>query len=305
VSFLASTPKGLEGTIKLPNTELNIVVGNSVIGSKMSILKDEETYDNIEQKWIVTKKAKGKPEPVYLLPLDIAFSERTFSKLKALRFEFLNIQVTEKESMLNDFTLECKRLFFDFARITMNSHKGENPFIADLNTLTSYKQLEDFFKTVFSYHVMFSHLVEIDNGGIKEGLFDMVLGNPPYVRGNLLGNQKDNLSKFETYHGSADLLVYFYEKGNKLLKQNGILSYITSNKWLTAKYGEPLRAYLLGNKFDDTKAGIELLALIDFKGNRVFKGVGVDTEITVFRKSLPTSENKLVYCSGENYIVQY
>lgn len=79
--------------------------------------------------------------------------------------------------------------------------------------------------------------------GISEG-FDIVIGNPPYVRQEKIRDMKTKLTKYEVYTSTADLYVYFYEKGIKLLKERGILSYITSNKWLRAKYGEKLRDYL-------------------------------------------------------------
>jgi hypothetical protein len=77
--------------------------------------------------------------------------------------------------------------------------------------------------------------------------FDVVIGNPPYVQ-----IQKFKASdkaawveqKFKTYTASADIYCLFYERGVRLLKDGGHLSYITSNKWMRAGYGETLRQYL-------------------------------------------------------------
>ena len=77
------------------------------------------------------------------------------------------------------------------------------------------------------------------------GGFDVVVGNPPYVRAELLGAYKPHWrERFTTYHGSADLYVYFYELGLRLLRPGGRLAYIVTNKWLKAGYAEALRRYL-------------------------------------------------------------
>ena len=75
------------------------------------------------------------------------------------------------------------------------------------------------------------------------GGFDAVIGNPPYVRQELLGDQvKRALKKaYAAYDGMADLYVYFYERGLKLLRPGGRMSYVVTNKWLKAGYAEKLR----------------------------------------------------------------
>jgi hypothetical protein len=76
----------------------------------------------------------------------------------------------------------------------------------------------------------------------ERGGFDVVLGNPPYVRQEALGTLKAYLAQcYAAYSGVADLYVYFYERGLDLLAPGGKLSYIVTNKWLRAGYGEPLR----------------------------------------------------------------
>jgi type I restriction-modification system DNA methylase subunit len=77
-----------------------------------------------------------------------------------------------------------------------------------------------------------------------EGGFDVVIGNPPYIRQELLSPFKPYLQEsYQTYDGVADIYIYFYEKGLNLLKPEGILSYIVTNKWLRSGYGEPLRRF--------------------------------------------------------------
>jgi len=80
---------------------------------------------------------------------------------------------------------------------------------------------------------------------MKTGGFDCVLGNPPYVRQEAIGEFKKYFQEnYEVYNGVADLYSYFIERGVSLLNDEGIFSYIVSNKWIRANYGEPLRKWL-------------------------------------------------------------
>ena len=77
------------------------------------------------------------------------------------------------------------------------------------------------------------------------GGFDAVIGNPPYVRQESLGDDKKYFQKhYQAYAGTADLYSYFIEKGINLLAPNGLFSYIVANKWMRANYGKALRAWL-------------------------------------------------------------
>ena len=87
----------------------------------------------------------------------------------------------------------------------------------------------------------------IENGG-----FDAVIGNPPYVRQELLGDFKDYFQQhYEVYHGTADLYAYFIEKGVSLLRKDGLFSYIVANKWMRANYGEPLRRWMKKQRIEE------------------------------------------------------
>ncbi|HNT35307.1 MAG TPA: TaqI-like C-terminal specificity domain-containing protein, partial [bacterium] len=98
---------------------------------------------------------------------------------------------------------------------------------------------------------------------MSEGGFDCVIGNPPYVRQEILGELKTYLKEhYQVYHGIADLYSYFIERGVSLLCAGGIFSFIVANKWMRANYGEPLRRWL------KTKCVEEI---IDFGDLPVFK----------------------------------
>ncbi len=106
--------------------------------------------------------------------------------------------------------------------------------------------------------------------------FDVVIGNPPYVRQEAIKEQKPALQKYKVYSGMADLFVYFYELGITHLKENGLLGFICSNKFFRASYGKNLRKFILENT--------QITHIIDFAGVKVFEDASVDSAITIFRK---------------------
>ena len=118
----------------------------------------------------------------------------------------------------------------------------------------------------------------IDENGKFTG-FDIVIGNPPYIQLQKMNNGADALAKmnYATYVRSGDIYCLFYELAYKLLKKNGMLAYISSNKWMRAGYGEALRNFLV-TKTDPVQ-------LIDFSGEKVFQKVTVDVNILIYRKA--------------------
>jgi SAM-dependent methyltransferase len=77
------------------------------------------------------------------------------------------------------------------------------------------------------------------------GGFDAVVGNPPYIRQESLdARAKAALRGFASYDGVADLYIYFIELAHRIIRPGGRYCLITPNKWLTAAYGRPLRAFL-------------------------------------------------------------
>ncbi len=98
----------------------------------------------------------------------------------------------------------------------------------------------------------------------KQGGFDTVIGNPPYVRQEALGNDKQYFqTHYQVYAGTADLYSYFIERGVSLLAPGGQFSYIVANKWMKASYGEPLRVWLGTKNIEE---------LTDFGDLPVFEG---------------------------------
>ena len=115
--------------------------------------------------------------------------------------------------------------------------------------------------------------------GVTDG-FDIVIGNPPYIQLQNNGGELAQLyadCQYQTFARTGDIYCLFYERGHQLLKQNGHLCYITSNKWMRAGYGEKTRGFLAKNT--------NPLLLVDFAGVKVFESATVDTNILLFEKA--------------------
>jgi hypothetical protein len=95
------------------------------------------------------------------------------------------------------------------------------------------------------------------------GGFDAVIGNPPYVRQELISAQKAYLkSHYQVFAGTADLYTYFIERALSLMNDHGQFSFIVANKWMRANYGKPLRQFLKSKRIEE---------IIDFGDLPVFE----------------------------------
>lgn len=114
--------------------------------------------------------------------------------------------------------------------------------------------------------------------GVKA--FDIVIANPPYIQLQKDHGKLGNLyhdKGFQTFARTGDIYCLFYERGLEISKDStGILCYISSNKWMRAKYGKKLRKFL---------ASKNPLKLINFGGYKVFKEQTVDTNILIVQNS--------------------
>ncbi|MBR6841015.1 MAG: N-6 DNA methylase [Prevotella sp.] len=112
----------------------------------------------------------------------------------------------------------------------------------------------------------------------EKGGFDVVIGNPPYVQLQSMGEMSDVYAKcgFETYNKSADLYCLFTEKGYSLLKEGGMQSFIMPNKWMLVSYGKELRKFM---------AKTDLQQIINFGDVQFFDEATIYVCIFVTRKS--------------------
>jgi len=129
----------------------------------------------------------------------------------------------------------------------------------------------------------------------EKGGFDVVIGNPPYIQlqksindetGEKLGDLYKDLG-FETFAKTGDIYCLFYEKGYQLLREEGVLTFITSNKWMRAGYGKKLR------EFFATKTNP--VRLIDFGSQKIFESATVDVNILMFLKG--ENEGRTLCCT--------
>ncbi len=232
------------GIPTLPNLETKFVAANSLIGLKPK--KKGEQLDLF---------ADGENNPINISKNKLMelrhrhFSARTASEKRRLR----EADQKESENLLKLlsgdelFASEEAKLLASWNRYDQNA---TSPF--------------------FDSEWMF---------GIKDG-FDIVIGNPPYIQ---LQKDRGALGRlyepcgYETYARTGDIYSLFYERGWQLLKDNGHLCYITSNKWMRAGYGEATRNFF-ANKTNPVR-------LVDFAGLKIFESATVDTNILLFQKA--------------------
>lgn len=136
------------------------------------------------------------------------------------------------------------------------------------NELIAFQNTDE--RPYFLWHLFFADV-------FTDGGFDIVIGNPPYIQlqknsGYLANLYKDE--KFETFERTGDIYALFYEKGINVLKEKGILTFITSRQWMRSSYGESLRGFFAKNN---------PLTLLDL-GSGVFDSATVDTNIILVQK---------------------
>ncbi len=233
------------GIPTLPNLETKFVAANSLIS-----IKKKEQLGLFENPDI---------EPTQEALLDIRhehFNARTSTKKKECRRTDKELRERLINLLADDdaFAPEDAKLFAEW-----------NPY--DQNSTSPF----------FDSKWMFG----LDSG------FDIVIGNPPYIQ---LQNDNGKLAKmydtmsYKTFARTGDIYCLFYERGWQLLKPNGRLCFITSNKWMRAGYGETTRKFFADNTNPEQ--------LIDFAGIKIFESATVDTNILMFSKDKNRQQTK-------------
>ncbi len=126
------------------------------------------------------------------------------------------------------------------------------------------------------------------------GGFDVVIGNPPYVQLQTMGEMSEILSKceYETFDKGADLYCLFTERGYTLLKEGGKQSFIMPNKWMLVAYGKPLRKFL-------SKTGLQ--QILNFGDIQFFQEATTYVCIFVTQKAEPTEIVKVLSLNQKTY----
>ena len=180
----------------------------------------------------------------------------------------------ENMSLANPLIQEIQEYQAEYLVTHVNAEKQElREVIAELKeNLQEWQASAD----EFVWQVEFAEV-------FQEGGFDIVIGNPPYVRQELIRPIKPTLKQLfpEVYAGKADLYVYFYKRGTELIRAGGNLIYISSNSFLRAGFSRKLRKF-----FTDK---VYFHRLLDFGSVPVFKA-GVDTCIFLYENRVPDGE---------------
>ena len=226
------------GIPTLPNLETKFVAANSLIAKKK-----QESHNLFENPEIEpTKKELTEIRHEH-------FSAKTAYRKSTLR---------EKDKQLREKLAKLLEQDNDFAPEDAKQLAAWNPY--DQNAVA------EFFDPAWMF-------------GVNDG-FDIVIGNPPYIQLQNNGGELAQLyapCNYKTYARTGDIYCLFYERGYQLLKPNGHLCYITSNKWMRAGYGEKTREFFANN--------MNPMLLIDFAGVKIFESATVDTNILLFAKA--------------------
>jgi hypothetical protein len=221
------------GVITLPNLETKFVVANTLL----SIQKKQAQGNLFEDPKIETTKKE------IISVRHEHFNAKSANSKKTLR---------EKDATLRNKLVKLLEDNHEFAPEDAKQVAEWNPY--DQNSSSPFFDAEWMF-------------------GVKDG-FDMVIGNPPYVQlqkeGGRLAKMFEN-EGYKTFARTGDIYSLFYEKGVELLKPQGHLCFITSNKWMRAGYGENTRKHFA----EKTNP----ILLIDFAGQKIFETATVDTNI--------------------------
>ncbi|WP_080054409.1 DUF7149 domain-containing protein [Spirosoma aerolatum] len=275
----------------LPNIDINIKWGNSLISrytldadlsqalkkNKLSI----EDYKAAVQTYRNAENKEQKREMERLINriksdfrTEISNNDPKKKKLSKLTGEFFNI--TQSQLFAPSKT-EAK----------LNKQKQEKlkKEITQLTTYIEEVKNNKMFETAFEWRFEFPEILNDDGDFVG---FDVLLGNPPYIQLQKLGQESENLQKvgYQTFESMGDIYSLFYENGWNVLKEKGILCFITSNKWMRAGYGVSTRGFF-GEKTSP-------LLLIDFAGQKIFESATVETNILMFSKE--KNQGKTIAC---------
>ena len=241
------------GMPTLPNLETKFVAANSLIEMKRT--KQRSLFENPEIETVKKELEKVRHDH---------FSAKSTSTKYRLR---------EKDRELRERLAQLLADENNFAPEDAHQMAAWNPY--DQNAVSPF----------FDPEWMF---------GIVDG-FDIVIGNPPYVQLQNNGGKQGKLYErggFVTFDRRGDLYCLFYERGWQMLKPNGHLCYITSNKWMRAGYGEKTRGFFAYKT--------NPLLLIDFAGVKVFESATVDTNILLFSKAKNRGETICAVTNKDN-----
>ena len=269
----------------LPNIDINIKEGNSLISRsaltanvKGALSKDGLTIEQYQQAVQTYREARSKAQKREVEQLiakitrsfriEIGNNDPNIKQLEKLRAELLTLQ-------------DQNGLFAETAKEKKAREQRQIRLAAEINAIQlAIEEMKNskVYNKAFEWRFEFPEVLN-ENGDFVG--FDAVIGNPPYVQLQQMKAESPcfERQRFETFSRTGDIYELFYEKGWQILKKNGLLCFISSNKWMRAAYGEKLRGFLAQKT--------QPLQLIDFGKVQNFEQANVDTNILLFTKQLP------------------
>jgi len=270
----------------LPNIDINIKCGNSLI-SRFGLDADlkkalKQSKWNIESYKLAVStyrnaESKEQKREMERLIADIKSnfrSEIAINDPKKLKLEKLNGELINCTQQVGLFERSKKE--------QAEWNKKVNSLAADIKTLDT--EIEDIksnkiYENAFEWRFEFPEVLN-DEGDFMG--FDVVMGNPPYIDAKKLADISILLKeKYKVYYSSSDLSSYFFELGINVLRDNGFVSFINTNKFFRTEYGKPLRKFISNNKIH---------SIVNFEQVPIFDEALVSSLIIIFEKNKFKSE---------------
>jgi TaqI-like C-terminal specificity domain/Eco57I restriction-modification methylase len=294
----------------LPNLDYKIMQGNSLLERFEEVELSHVASDNLK----VVEPQKDLFGNIKESQLKITYTKTAIvAEIQKLMKKFFNLEDAElKEKYRNEINeLVHEHIEFNFDLRKSQIQRWVSEFeSSNLHTDKQKKKLVEHKKQLADLKVSYEKLKELDTRNDKpfflwklffadvfvEGGFDIMIGNPPYIQLQKMIADADVLenASYETFTRTGDIYCLFYEQGNKLLKPDGTLCYISSNTWMRTKFGEALRNYLAEQtnpvkllNFEDTKifqtATVEVNIILTKNGRfkKGLKAVAVKTDYTI------------------------
>jgi len=233
----------------LPNIDINIKCGNSLISRfaldsdiKKALKKSKWSIDSYRLAVMTYRNSQSKEEKRAMERMINSIKNDFESEIAANDKRLLKLNKVKGEL----FALTTQTSLFEK---TKNEKTIWNRQVKELTDTMTYLETEieeirsnKIYENAFEWRFEFPEVLNVEGDFIG---FDVIIGNPPYIRQEELTNIKTHLqSNYETFVGTADLYVYFVERGMNLLKNKGSFIYILPNKWMRAGYGSKLRNWV-------------------------------------------------------------
>ncbi|HEH4565712.1 TPA: Eco57I restriction-modification methylase domain-containing protein [Campylobacter coli] len=274
----------------LPNIDINIKCGNSLV-SYFETGKNLSHYPNIKERMSKYKRiVKDYKEGFYTDKNLIA------KEIKNLQESFKNFCLKDKFNkeikQLTNGANEYSKKYGDFLADEHHDEKFKSFFsknmfefsfdekVATKEFANLKKEYDNIFNLEsnhpFEWRFEFPEILD-DDGNFKG--FDLIIGNPPYIKENDNKDLFTNTKKLRTYQGKMDIWYHFVGRGFDILKNNGYLAFIATNNWVTNSGAKKLRNIVLEES--------QILSLVDFSSFMVFDSASIQTMIMQFQKIKP------------------